>query len=244
MDSLPAFVHLIESPAPRDLLDGRTEGRILCEAFDLAGIPHCYNQVANDQMLCESLGSRLSESWQEFGAFPILHFSMHGDQHGIQLTDGFDLTWNDLALRTEVLANALRGALIICMSTCFGATGCSMAMDESEKKPFCSLIGNMGSVSWTDAAIGFTAFYHRLFKGASIDTALDAMKQASGNNQFVKWDGRSVKNSFIEFMKQQRVSAMLQSFLNPPKNNLLVDGITGISPWTFSDLPEPADSDN
>ena len=37
-DPVRAFVYMIESPGPRDLFDGRTEGRVLREALRIADV--------------------------------------------------------------------------------------------------------------------------------------------------------------------------------------------------------------
>ena len=86
MSPINGFVHIIKSPSSIDLLDGRTEGRVLSEALHLTEIPHWYSLAADRTMLLEALGPRLAAAWHQWRRFPILHLSMHGDAQGIALT--------------------------------------------------------------------------------------------------------------------------------------------------------------
>jgi hypothetical protein len=85
------FVYVIESPSSLDLLDGRTEGRALCQALSLAEIPYWYSLVTDRESLGQAIGPRLVEAWKTLGGKPpILHFSMHGNQEGVALTNRED----------------------------------------------------------------------------------------------------------------------------------------------------------
>jgi hypothetical protein len=84
-----AFVYVIESPSDTDLLDGRMEGRSLCESLQLAGIPHAYSLVTSQRTLSEALSTRIAEAMKKFpGRYPILHLSLHGNSNGVALTNG------------------------------------------------------------------------------------------------------------------------------------------------------------
>jgi len=108
----------------------------------------------------------------------------HGNTEGLGLTDGEFIEWKRLRASLTVINKVLQGELIVCMSSCFGAAAGKMAMTEYEVAPFRALVGNVCEAEWSDAAIGFVAFYHRLFKGADFPTALAAMKTASGDDHF------------------------------------------------------------
>lgn len=198
------FVHVIESPSAQDLLDGRTEGRSLCEALSLANIPHCYNLATTLESFREALGARLTNACAQHEAPPILHLSMHGNNEGVALTDGTFLTWNQLRLELAALKNAMAGGLLICMSSCFGGAGCRMAMHEDGDQPFWALVGNTREAMWADAAVAYIAFYHQFFKGKSVQECVDVMRIASGDPNFLYHSGHEVQASWRTYIAEQR----------------------------------------
>lgn len=211
MTTQSGFVHIIESPSADDLLDGRTEGRALSEVLNLAEIPYYYNLVTNLETLSTALDTRLIEAFEYFKQQPpILHLSMHGNQDGVVLTDNTFILWADLQALLAPLTNAMQGELLICMSSCFGSTGCRMAMHEGADQPFLALVGNNNSVLWEDAAVAYVTFYHLLFKGIAIDECVKRMKLASNDNNFAVWSGHEVKAVWTEHMKRLRREQLLQ----------------------------------
>ena len=216
------FVYVIESPSPADLLDGRSEGRVLWEALKLSDIRSWYSLVTDPVTLGEALGPRLPEAMRinDPAWRPILHFSMHGDSDGCVLTDGSRLKWEDLRNRLQPLSGALHAKgipLVVGMSSCFGSWAKKMA--ESEGQPvFTLLVGHPGEANWADLAVGFVAFYHRLFGGAHPTVAVKAMKMASGNDLFESQEGEAVQLQWRigEMMKdpksRQELEELLASF--------------------------------
>ena len=155
------YVHIIESPSPADLLGGRTEGQVLRESLKLAGIPTSYN-LATDRATFESaMGQRVYEAVKVFEAYPILHFSMHGNEQGLEMTNGDFLAWQELAGNIRGLEPKPRSGVIVSMSACYGAFARQMAM-ALQSPPYSRLVGHPGNLDWADAAVAFTALYHRL----------------------------------------------------------------------------------
>lgn len=214
---LNGFVHIIESPSGIDLLDGRTEGRVLSEALRVAGIPHCYNLASDKQMLLEALGNRLASAWKSHNRLPMLHLSMHGNNDGVQLTSGEFLTWHELRNALLPAIRAMQGGLLVCMSSCFGLSGCRMAMYSDEEPPFWALVGNSGSATWADAAIAYVSFYHLFFKGFPLTTCVDSMKVASGDYQFMCFFGQETKENWQAFI--QRHENEIQPMPEHPTND-------------------------
>jgi len=207
MAPLPAFVHIIESPSANDLLEGRTEGRVLNEILNLANIPHCYNLATTKETFNTALVTRLNEESKKFQKYPILHLSMHGNQNGISLTDNTFLQWTDLQAMLRPLNNFLKGELLICMSSCFSSSGCWMAMNEDKDETFWALVGNSSSVSWDDAAVAYVTFYHLLFKNPSVEKSqleeyVGYMKSASKDDNFEVWGGRAIKTAWAKNIKE------------------------------------------
>ena len=205
------FVHVIESPSAQDLLDGRTEGRSLCEAMSLASIPHCYSLATTLDSFRAALGARLTDAAAQHNAPPILHLSMHGNDEGVALTDGTFLTWSELRSELTDLKNAMLGGLLICMSSCFGGAGCRMAMHDDSDHPFWALVGNTGEALWADAAVGYIAFYHQFFKGKSVQGCVEVMRIASGDMRFLSLSGHEVQASWRAHIAGQRRSQVAPS---------------------------------
>jgi hypothetical protein len=211
-----AFVYVIESPADTDLLDGRTEGRALCEALSLANVPHWYSLVTTSKTFAESLGTRLSQAVSHFQSFPILHLSMHGNDKGVALTNGDFLTWENLRKYLAPLTNGMQGGLLICISSCLSSFGCRMAMHEDNDQPFWALVGNDGSPSWSDAAVAYITFYHLRFKNVPLQQCVERMRTASGDENFRVVFGHQVKADWEALRQKERpleaLLAALQSY--------------------------------
>jgi len=201
---MKGFVHIVESPSADDLLDGRTEGRVLREALRLAGISQWYSLATNRQTFFKALEESLVKAWGYHKQPPILHLSMHGDNEGIGLTDRTFLSWEELRHILTPVTNAMQGGLLICMSSCFGTAGCRMAMHEQQDNPFWGLVGNTASPSWADAAVAYVTFYHLFFKGIPVDDCVDRMKFASNDLNFIFLNGHKVKADWADYMTRKR----------------------------------------
>ena len=200
---MKGFVYVIESPTSNDLLDGRTEGRALTEALALARIPSWYGLVTDQDTMHSAIRQRLSEAWKHWQLPPVLHLSMHGSQDGVDLTNGSFLSWHDLRGLLLPLNRAMQGGLLICMSTCFGSSGCRMAMYEDSEPTFWALVGNAGASLWADAAVAYITFYHLFFKGVPVVTCVNAMCVASADTNFVLHSGRDTKDDWLAYMQDK-----------------------------------------
>lgn len=187
------FLYIVESPSEEDLFCQRTEGNLLLEALRLAEVPNPihdrvqYRLVVSvdsfDRALLKDLPMKLKELK---GVTPILHLSMHGDAGGLQLTDGTEIAWKELAkLLSEVNKGFANNQLIVCVSACRGFYGGMMQFFDRRRRPFKALVGPWNQPRWDDAAVAYVTFYHLLMnKGRSVKTSVKAMKMASGNQKF------------------------------------------------------------
>lgn len=203
-----AFVYIVESPQNSDLRVGRAEGKALCQALTLAEIPHRYSLVTDLKTLRQALGPKLVEAWTTLNKFPILHLSMHGNQEGISLTNESDfLSWNSLRQEllplNRVMSQVPNGGLLICMSSCFGSSGCRMAMYTDNEPSFRALVGNVGKTGWADAAVAYITFYHLFFKGLPLDVCVDSMRVASGDYNFDFRLGKNAKAIYVDLLQKE-----------------------------------------
>lgn len=196
MTNLNAYVHVIESPSPKDLLVGRTEGKTLCEALSLSQTPHWYCLATNRETLISSLDEQMRLAWDRYKLPPVLHLSMHGNDRGIGLTDGDFIEWHDLRETLQPLNNWMKGGLLIAMSACYGSSGCRMAMHDEPKETFWALVGNCKSPRWADAAVAYVVFYHNLFKEVHVEECVKRMRLASGDDEFMFFLGKDAKEAW------------------------------------------------
>lgn len=213
---LQFFVHIVESPSPENLLDGLTEGRMLCSFLELAQIPCVYNLAVDRTQFHESLSTRLVLGVQTFNLLPILHFSTHGNNEGIQLTGqrevGEVLDWKALSELILPINQAFGGELGVCMSTCGGAHGRRMAeVIRREQIPMGWIVGSTASVSFCDAALAFCVFYRGLQRGGDIESLIAAVQAASGISDFNVDFGHLVHEQYAQRVRE-KLAKLIGSF--------------------------------
>ena len=177
---------------------------MLTEALRLSGLSPKYNVVVNQEKFFDTLLEFIDLRVTNPGGLPVLHLSMHGSAEGVVLTNGHFIPWNTLG---KIITGATEGNALLCMSTCFGFSGCRMAMG-TEKRPFLGIIGHSGQVAWDAASVAYVTFYHRLIIGDSIGTAIYAMQQATGDNQFNGLPAVELEKIYTEAMTEQTALAM------------------------------------
>ena len=97
-------VYIIESPSPRDLFEDRCEGQALSEALALAETDVYYRLAPNRETFSSALEFVIEDFHAKSGAgsaMPFIHISAHGDDDGIQLTDGEYFEWDDFRSSLE-----------------------------------------------------------------------------------------------------------------------------------------------
>lgn len=196
----------MESPSPIDLYHRRSEGDLIAQAVRLDGIP-CVSRLAiNREALKAAILIGLSDEMKaQAGLPPVIHLSAHGGKDGIQLSDGSLVTWEDLRILLQPVNAALNGTLILCMSSCEGFAGISMAMQEREGEcGFGAIVGHTGSPTWSQTAVAYAAFYHLVSTGHDIVRSVEAMRAASGSPNFQVITAGIVRTQFLEKLNEAR----------------------------------------
>jgi hypothetical protein len=201
------IVHVIESPKPMEILEGRQEGVTLYSALEDAGIRVEVYSVVDEETLFrafEMMSGCHYEYDEKEEPFPILHISAHGNKDGIELTSGDFFSWKRLGDILVPFNEASGDVLVVGMSTCFGFQGLRMARRVSGS-PFYGLVGPKGEVRWDDTKVAFVTFYHLITKkGFDLNPAVEAMNIAAGVRQgtFEVVGGEQVQLEFRKKVKE------------------------------------------
>jgi hypothetical protein len=206
-DRIRFFVYIIESPSAPDLYHKRYEGEVLQKALSLDSIQSVHRIAVNAEAFSAAFTVGVEEAIKYYvDLIPIIHISAHGSLKGIGLSDGSVVEWKVLRDLLKPIYTALKGALILCVSSCNGAAACEMAMSENEEQPFFALVGNSSRPTWSDTAVAYSAFYHLIKKGCYITDAVDAMREASGDDNFKVFRGEEVKKTYLDIIRNEDFS--------------------------------------
>jgi len=205
------FVFNVESPSDNDFLHGITEGKALSEMLSVTGISSSYFIATSLEAFKTAINEKLPQEAKNHGKFPLLHLSMHGSSQGVGFTNGDELSWDQLRNLLLPIIRAMNGSLVICMSSCFGGSGCRMAMYTDNEPTFYALIGIDKKIDVFDTALSYASFYNLIFKGHPFDSALAGMRAATCNREFILHFGQETRQEYIEFLNQQSVNRLLKS---------------------------------
>ena len=189
-------IYIIESQRDSDILCQRFEGKALSASLDLSEIENEYFQIVSKEMFefCITQISKDIYIKNRSGnlVIPYLHFSSHGDENGIILTDNTYLNWKSLRNYIDRI-NSVVGfitlptkpdmqlsILNLCFSVCKGFCAKEIQGDLKDHKYVC-LVGPIDKVDWSDSLIAFTTFYHQIFyKHKTAKDAILNMNSAAG----------------------------------------------------------------
>jgi uncharacterized protein YjaG (DUF416 family) len=74
----------------------------------------------------------------------------------------------------------------------------------------------MAIYSAQDAAVAFATYFHQLFKGSTLDAAVDAMKVASAYQNFNILNGAQQQAHWVEHHRKARLNSLIDLRLNAP----------------------------
>ncbi|MCC5604701.1 hypothetical protein [Nostoc favosum] len=199
------FVYIIESLRPEDIRNRKNLalGQVLAQSLDFMDIDCQYIYVNSKNEFVNAITSNLYETCLNKKSFPILHFSMHGNEHCIEFSNGEFITWAELRERLSFLIKLMSNDLIICMCTCYGFSGCRMAMNIDDEETFGILIGNDNQLGFNEGLIAYQTFYYQLLKGSTIPNSVEVMKIASTDNNFRYISGIDAKKGYLDYIRNQ-----------------------------------------
>jgi len=179
-------VFILEIPSATDLYHCISEAQHVCEIVTLNEFD-CKSRCSIDRAAFNQAIDEFT-NWvvQNPECPPILHLSAHGSQTGIELPDGDEISWRQFQTTLQGANQAAEDGVVICLSCCEGLT-CEQVLLHSNdgEKPFRGIIATGDKPEWSDTAVGFSAFYHRLANGSSVKDAVYALRIASGMESFL-----------------------------------------------------------
>ena len=217
------YVHIVESLAPEEMLYDFAPGRALTKYLRLCGIPYQYNNAIDVSSFTKALDARILEGIRDHGVAPIVHLAMHGSEQGVQLTtqraSGNIFSWNQLSQFLLPIHEHLNRQLVVCMSSCSGMLGHSMAnIADGNQVPFQSLLGFGANIDWRDLALAYSVFYRRLQAGDDSQNIVNAVQLCSGQSDFGIVNGELAHRVYAEIRAKQDLEKLRHSLQNVTRN--------------------------
>ena len=186
MSTLKIFV--AESVSAENFYSSRWEGYVVEEIVRLLGGQTLYRIVITPEFLTKAILLAAKNKYDVF------HLSCHGDNTGIGLTDGTDLSWKQLADRFQ---EGLHMPSALILSSCLGGDkGIAQAFGKHERRPKV-IFGTESQdkkLTFSGACISWPILYTDLVKrGMTKEVFMDAVDKMNRitPHEFVyrRWDG-------------------------------------------------------
>lgn len=199
-------VFIIESPSFVDIFEKRKEGYALGKILELATIDNEIYAVSDLETLRMAFGkisSSVNEIKGNLGAIH-LHFSMHGSENGVALSDKTFVDWRAFYDVLKVFNDSIGyispsggqkiAPTYLAFSVCYGFSA-KKIKDFGDESPYTALIGPTQPVSWADSLLAFSVYYQNtILKRLGVRVALTNMNKIIGlNNIFQSDPGKGIQ---------------------------------------------------
>lgn len=158
------------------------------------------------------------------GAYPIIHFDMHGNKEGIQLKDSSLISWGDIKSSLQKINIAMCNNLLVCMASCHGLYLSSILV-PTEPAPAFGIIGSPNKINFDESLSAYREFYEKLLSTTNFIEMLEALGE-HGNFTFINcitlFTGAFKKYIDEECTNDRIVARTMESFKNanvPTENN-------------------------
>jgi hypothetical protein len=149
---------------------------------------------------------------------PIIHFEMHGDESGLQLTSMEMIPWSELAPLLTRINERTRVNLLVVAAACHG-WHLSEVLRPVDRAPAWGIIGPPDSVRDLDLYEAMQRFYATLWRSVNLRQALDA---ANGTSDMSAWTYRVQSADFLYCRIFQWYVASLRDKTEAERVNRLV----------------------
>jgi hypothetical protein len=187
-------IYIVESPSNNDIANGVNEGNALNSALNLAKLNSRYFNISSQKELAKCFEDIAIDIEIIKGSkipIPYLHFSLHGNEDGINLTNRDFIKWGDLRegllllnhrVKPVNLFGKIGSRFYLSMSVCKGINAKKMFLQGEQLNPFSVLVGPLVDVDWSDSLIAYTTYFHNLlYKRSKLEEAVSRMNYAVGS---------------------------------------------------------------
>lgn len=189
--------YIAESVYPEDFFERRWEGHVVEEIVRLLHGRAFYRIVMTSALLDAALGRARKRDCDVF------HLSCHGDESGICLTDGTDLSWDELALKFR---DARYSPSVLVLSSCLaGDRGAARAFRNHTSRP-AVIFGTEGDgddkIRFPGACITWPMLYTELLtqgmEQSALRSAVNKMNRVTAH-QFVYWRWNDDSDRYLRY---------------------------------------------
>ena len=143
------------------------------------GVPQELAECGNRGSVLDALDHFLIKG--QDGMLFCLHIVCHGDKTGLWVkATKEEILWDDLRPSFLAINRALKGRLIVNMTSCEGLYGIKITSLQDSEQPFFGLIGPRREIGVDEAKELCWAFYNRMLGGEAINELIPAINNERG----------------------------------------------------------------
>jgi len=128
---------------------------------------------------------------------PILHFELHGSEHGLVLKNGDHVLWKELQEYCRLINIKTKNQLIITLATCWGSSIWEM-IDIGVPAPYWGYIGPREKIGVGDVMLDFGEFYDCLLTEQSWDKALERLVENGNRQKYIYLHCKGIFEYYVE----------------------------------------------
>jgi hypothetical protein len=190
-------LYIIESVRQNDV----TSGAILCNQLkaDPDALPCELFTPSGKKELFDVL-QRILDNTKQYNEAPIIHFCMHGDEVGLEMSNLDPVDWPELKTSLTEINTACRNNLFVTLAVCQGAYLLNI-IHPKDRSPYWGMIGNVEGVHQGLSPIAFYEFYKELKATGQLAVAFDNLNEKHKQGIKTKLNPFSIINSELTFKK-------------------------------------------
>ncbi|MBI1767637.1 MAG: hypothetical protein HYR67_04615 [Bacteroidetes bacterium] len=146
------------------------------------------------------------------GILPFIHFEIHGNEHGLVLSNNELLEWNDLKEPLRDLNKRTKNNLFISLATCYG--GYLLRIYKPwEACPFYGYIGPIGIAFDNDLEASYSAFFETLLLTNDFANATEKLQETvEGNSKlYISMNCSQYFNNLVAQYKEENKNPRIQN---------------------------------
>lgn len=183
-------VFILESVAPEDFYERRLDGHAANEILKILDVTTEYRIAFTEILVKRAIGEAAKREAQ------VLHFSSHGNDAGVVLTNGKTISWKSFV---ELIKPASGPGKALVMATCGGGDKELTKALTAGDVVFGWVFGSTAEqVHFSDSCLAWSILYNRLydhgFDRPALKTTLEAINAAiDGDFVYRRWTGKKYR---------------------------------------------------